>query len=89
LGNINQNSLAEIFAGSKGQAIEARSDDMVICQSCKYKPACHSGCPHNAFTAFDTIDVRDPYCNDYQMIFGHLRKALKPFNQERQILAIR
>ncbi len=88
LGNINQNSLAEIFAGSKGRAVEARDSALTICQSCKYQPACNSGCPHNAFTAFETVDVRDPYCNDYQMIFGHIRKTLRPFDEEEKILAI-
>ncbi len=88
LGNINQNTLAEIFAGSKGQAVEVRGSDISICQSCKYQPVCNSGCPHNAFTAFDSVDVRDPYCNDYQMIFGHIHKALKPISEEKRMLAI-
>lgn len=88
LGNINRNTLAEIFAGSKGQAVSARASEISICQSCKYQPACNSGCPHNAFTAFETVDVRDPYCNDYQMIFGHIRKALRPFGDEVKLTAI-
>lgn len=88
LGNIYRNTLEEIFAGSRGRAIEQRSDGIEVCQSCKYKPICSSGCPHNAITAFEQVDVRDPYCNDYQVIFGHMRRALKPLDQEQKLLAI-
>lgn len=82
LGNLNNSPLTDIVQGYRARQVAQRQTTIEVCQSCKYQPICRGGCPHNAHTAFDTVDVRDPYCNDYQMIFGHMKKALRPFDQD-------
>jgi uncharacterized protein len=88
IGNFKHNTLIEITNSYRAQQVAKRQYTIDVCQSCKYQPICRGGCPHNAYTAFDTVDVRDPYCNDYQKIFAHMKKALRPFDQDEKIIAI-
>ena len=88
LGNLNDAPLSEIFKSQRANAVAERQHTIEICQSCKYQPICRGGCPHNAHTAFERVDVRDPYCNDYQMIFSHMKKALRPFDDDEKIIAV-
>lgn len=86
LGNLNQQSIAEINRSWRAQQVAQRRVSLDVCQTCKYQTICNGGCPHNAHTAFNTVEVRDPYCHDYQMIFSHIKKSLRPFDEEQQAL---
>lgn len=88
LGNLKTQSLSEIFRNYRAAMVSRRQHNISECQSCKYKPICHGGCPHNAHTFYNTVAVRDPYCNDYQMIFSHMKKALRPFDNDEKIIVV-
>lgn len=88
LGNLNDAPLVDIFQSYRAKKVAQRQYSIEFCRSCKYHSICHGGCPHNAHTAFDTVDVRDPYCNDYQMIFSHMKKALRPFDAEERLITV-
>ena len=86
LGNILENTLFDLYGSSLCGLVKKRRDSLLECRSCKNKDICHGGCPHNA-AAFDhTIAGKDPFCKDYQMIFAHLRHAIKTYRPDMEIL---
>ena len=83
LGNLLQTPIQELFRSSPGETIRQRPDNLFECHSCENWPVCHGGCPHNVMTFNRSAYARDPFCQDYKMIFNHLRKHLNGLNRAR------
>ncbi|MBL7101115.1 MAG: radical SAM protein [Nanoarchaeota archaeon] len=78
LGNINKNSLEEIFEEkAKKKLLERTAEVIKECKPCEYKEICNSGCMHNAYMKDGNIMGRDFYCTGYKMILNHIKSAVK------------
>ncbi len=78
-GNIFEcESLGELLAQS---AIVERFHQrpMVLvqrdCIACDYLAVCHGGCPVRTFTVHGTLFEKDPHCELYKTLFGHMAGA--------------
>ncbi len=45
------------------------------CIQCDYLALCHGGCPVRTFTVRRTMFEKDPYCELYKALFGHMEAA--------------
>ncbi|WP_435328807.1 anaerobic sulfatase maturase [Vibrio hannami] len=81
LGNIHDISIREINNGAK--AIEFGDDkrDQISneCHSCKFRFACHGGCPKHRFSQTKSTKKYDLsyFCKSYKMFFKHSEEPMK------------
>lgn len=76
-GNILKDSMSDILASFSRRKILKRADDLMACQSCQNAQICHGGCPCNSVAFGGDFMAKDPFCEDYKMIFAHIRRVLK------------
>jgi len=60
---------------------QARPERLVqddTCLSCDYLSICHGGCPVRAYSITGKFYVKDPYCEVYKALFGHLEARAMP-----------
>jgi uncharacterized protein len=76
LGNIRNMPIREIFSSELCRQISGRSAALNECRPCQYQTGCYGGCPLNAVAVNGEFMGKDPFCNDYLIIFKHILKAL-------------
>ncbi|MFC1697814.1 SPASM domain-containing protein [Nanoarchaeota archaeon] len=54
-------------------------EDIEECIDCEYTNMCFGGCPYLAYKSGDLYG-KDPFCESYKMIFGHIKNRLKEEN---------
>ncbi|MBM3199369.1 radical SAM protein [Candidatus Woesearchaeota archaeon] len=78
LGNINKNSLDDIFEEkTKKKLLERTADAIEGCRPCEYKQICNGGCMHNAYMKNGNIMDKDFYCAGYKMVLNHIKSVVK------------
>lgn len=59
------------------------------CAVCPHLLYCKGGCPYNAWAEGGPHQVRDPYCQTYQNLFGHIHdRLMEEMSAEENIEAI-
>jgi len=76
LGNINVNSLQELYRNVK-LFLEERAKVENSCSSCRYFQICHGGCSYLAFAKRGVLSDCDYYCESYKRIFRDIEIFLK------------
>ncbi len=76
LGRIQKNSFKQIHDAGPGSSLAQRANNLTCCRACISREICHGGCPHNAAVFSGDPMKQDPLCQDYQMIYTHLRREL-------------
>ena len=78
-GNIfEDNSLSALLGDSPARrqflSRPASLVDRGECIHCEYLAICHGGCPVRAYATSGRLSEKDPYCQTYQTLFGHMQK---------------
>ncbi|MBM4284146.1 MAG: radical SAM protein [Deltaproteobacteria bacterium] len=76
LGNIHDREIRDLWASPFCEEVRRRAETLSDCHSCKYWSICHGGCPLNALVFSQDHLAKDPFCKDYQQIFGKIQRAL-------------
>jgi uncharacterized protein len=76
LGNIHDREIEELVASPFCEDIRRRAETLAACHTCRHWPICHGGCPHNALALCHDHLAKDPFCQDYQLIFARIHRAL-------------
>ncbi len=80
-GNINKNSLEEIFSHPLRKKLLERGKSIEECAlNCEYQELCHGGCMSNAYGSTGNIMDRDPYCLAYKSLFRQINHKIKYSN---------
>jgi len=82
LGNIHGMEIEEMLGAEWCKEIEQRSEKLSSCRSCPFWNICHGGCPHNALVFCGNQMKKDPFCKDYQLIFGTLGRVLEDLRRK-------
>jgi len=45
------------------------------CGDCEYLGVCHGGCPVRTYSVYGHMFEKDPYCETYKLMFGHLKQT--------------
>ena len=77
LGNINHDSLHEIYQAMADHFTKHRSLVGRKCIDCKYFPICHGGCSYLSFSKRGRLDDKDFYCEAYQALFKEVERFLE------------
>jgi uncharacterized protein len=80
LGNINDNSITEIFSNQRLIDFQNRENFITSCGSCSYNYLCNSGCPYEAFVQYNSILEKTYLCEAYQLIFSHVESKICKLN---------
>ena len=73
LGNVNEGKgLLDALGSLKHKLLDSRLNGLDHeCLDCKFMTICSGGCMHNAYIEGDVMG-KDPYCEAYKMLFGHI-----------------
>jgi radical SAM protein with 4Fe4S-binding SPASM domain len=78
---LGAQSLEELLTqGSARRAFLERPGRLVAeedCADCEFLSICHGGCPVRAFSSNGALLSKDPYCEAYKMLFGHIRQVAR------------
>ncbi|WP_208588569.1 anaerobic sulfatase maturase [Gracilibacillus suaedae] len=76
LGNVNENSLAEIANHEKwDEFLDMKPNLPDKCKQCEFLSLCHGGCPRNRLQDQSLTDV-DYFCESYQQIYRYARERI-------------
>jgi len=53
------------------------------CAECGYLAICHGGCPVRAYTTYDDLHTKDPYCKTYKAIFNQAEHIAADLAREK------
>jgi len=90
LGTLTERpSLRMLFESPVAQRFSEREADVKNeCSDCAHLAHCKGGCAYNAW-AGGNGQIRDPYCEAYRNIFGHIQsRLLSEMNSEENVAAI-
>jgi len=45
------------------------------CADCEFLGVCHGGCPVRTYSVYGHMFEKDPYCETYKVLFGHLKQT--------------
>ena len=78
LGNVNDGpGLRAALSSRLHQWLDSRQEQIdSACRECDIYTLCNGGCMHNALTAGEVMG-KDPFCDAYRMLFGHVRAKLQ------------
>jgi uncharacterized protein len=76
LGWITETSVEKLLASPLCLMIDKREKALTECQTCEYLEICNGGCPLSSAAMQFPIAAKDPFCADYRLIFGHIRRQL-------------
>jgi radical SAM protein with 4Fe4S-binding SPASM domain len=81
-------SLGALLETSDARARIRRRPGAVIqrenCLDCEYLALCHGGCAIRAFTYRGYLDEKDPYCEAYRLLFGHVERAAAQLTRQHR-----
>lgn len=77
LGNINSNTMEEIYDTLNKKFLSRRVKVRDKCVACRYFPICHGGCSYLAYSQRHKLDDRDLYCVAYKRIFERIESFFK------------
>ena len=76
---LGPDSLADLLQSSPARrALHSRPSRLIRhedCINCPYLALCHGGCPIRAYTVHGDLDVRDPYCEAYKVLFKAVQEV--------------
>ena len=76
LGNIHDSEIQELLASPFCEDLRLRAEALSGCHTCRHWSICHGGCPLNALVFCHDHMAKDPFCQDYQLIFTKIHRAL-------------
>lgn len=80
LGNIFTDPLDTILAHPTKQVLARRGAALREgeCRGCPYWPACHGGCPSEAWLYHEDVSERTYFCPARKMVFAHFQERFGP-----------
>ncbi|MFA5258846.1 MAG: radical SAM protein [Candidatus Pacearchaeota archaeon] len=82
-GNINEDSIEEIFASPLRKKLTQRAEHIEECKGCNYQKSCGGGCMSNAYSYTGDVFSRDPYCQTYKTLFQKASEKIIQISERR------
>ena len=76
LGNIHDSEIQELLASPFCEDLRLRAEALSGCHTCRQWLICHWRFPLNALVFCHDHMAKDPFCQDYQLIFTKIHRAL-------------
>jgi len=78
LGNVMETPLKEIVSSDKFLAFSKRKANLSdVCNSCKWQPICHGGCPKYRIIKHNSAEMPTYFCNSYKKFFEYTEERFR------------
>ncbi len=86
-GNIlESDDLSVIMKSNIRDRFKQRASQMIKtgnCVECEYLAICHGGCPVRAYSTYNSLQRKDPYCESYKIMFDNAKKAAIKLSRDK------